>query len=189
MCDPVTLTVLTVAATVVTAGSQIYAGAAANAQAKYEGKIADRNAKYEREAGADAMNRRNIEQMRHWRRVSQMMGNQRAQMAGQGLDIEFGSPADIIDDTLTIGKEDSQTINENFAKEIKGYDINAANYTMQGRAARARGKAAMTGALLSATGTILGGASQIGRMNANFGAPGGGGGGGGYGGWSVQGGT
>jgi len=169
MCDPVTLTVLTVAATVVTAGSQIYAGAAANAQAKYEGKIADRNAKYEREAGADAMNRRNIEQMRHWRRVSQMMGNQRAQMAGQGLDIEFGSPAEIIDDTLTIGKEDSQTINENFAKEIKGYDINAANYTMQGRAARARGKAAVVGSLMSATGTILGGASQIGRMNFSAG--------------------
>jgi hypothetical protein len=161
------LTVLAVASTVVTAGSQLYAGAAANAQANYEGKIADRNAQYEREAAKDAMSRRNVEQMRHWRRVSQMIGQQTAEQAGMGLDINFGSPSDIIDDTLMIGAQDSQTINENFAKEIKGYDINASNYTMQGRAARARGKQAVIGSYLGAAGTILGGASQIARMNAS----------------------
>lgn len=166
MCDPVTLTVLAVASTVVTAGSQIYAGQAANAQAKYEGKIADRNAQYERENIKDAQGRRNVEQMRHWRRVSQLMGQQTAEQAGAGLDVNFGTPAEILEDTAMIGAQDSQTINENFAKEVKGYDINAANYTMQGRAARARGKQAVVGSLLGAGGTILGGASQIARINA-----------------------
>ena len=165
MCDPVTLTVLTVAATVVTAGGQLYQGAAANAQAKYEAKIADRNAQYEREAGKDAMSRRNTEQLRHWRRVSQMMGQQIAEQAGVGLDVNFGTPAEIVEDTMQIGLEDSRTINENFGKEIKGYDISAANYTMQGRAARARGKQAKIGSYIGAAGTILGGASQIARMN------------------------
>lgn len=166
MCDPVTLTVLAVASTVITAGSQVYAGVAENKQAKYEGKIADRNAKYERENIKDAQGRRNIEQMRHWRRVSQLMGQQTAEQAGMGLDVSFGTPAETVEDTLMIGTQDSMTINENYGKEIKGYDINAANYTMQGRAARARGKAALTGSILSATGTILGGASQVGRINA-----------------------
>lgn len=172
MCDPVTLTVLTVGATVLTAGAQVYSGMAANAQGKYEAKIAGQNAALARESVKDAQSRQAIEQQRHWRKVAAAMGMQRAQAAAAGLDVDFGSPGDLQEDTLMIGYEDASTINENYGKEIKGYDIEAANYTMQGRAAKARGKAAEIGGFLSAGGTILGGASQVGKMNANFGSTG-----------------
>jgi len=173
----VTLTVLTVASTVITAGAQIYAGQAAYNQGKYESQIAERNAKLEEASREDAFNRRNIEQMRLWRQVSQRLGEQRATAAGQGLDVNFGSAADMQADTMQIGMEDSSTLNDNYNKEIKGYDINAANYRAQGAAAMMRGKAARTGSYLSAAGTLLAGASQVGKFNAG---PSGGGGGGGF---------
>lgn len=176
MCDPVTLTVLTVAATVVTAGAQVYAGQAAYQQGKYESQIAERNAQLEEASRADAFTRRNIDQMRQWRKVSQQLGTQRAEAAGSGLDVNFGSPADLQRDTLQIGMEDSSTINENANKEIKGYDINAANYRAEGAAAMMRGKAARTGSYFQAAGSLLAGATQVAKLNAG---PSGGGGGGG----------
>jgi hypothetical protein len=166
LCDPVTLTALAVAATVVTAGSQIYAGQAAYQQGKFESQIAERNAKLEEQSREDAFNRRNIDQMRLWRSVAQKLGTQRAEGAAQGLDVNFGSVADLQTDTMQIGIEDSSTLNENYGKEIKGYDINAANYRAEGAAALYRGKTARTGSYLSAAGTLLAGASQVGRMNA-----------------------
>lgn len=180
MCDPVSITL--VAATVLTAGAQVYGGMAANAQSKYQAKIAGQNAALAREAGKDAENRRAIDQQRHWRKVAAALGMQRAQSAALGLDVDFGSTGDLQADTLQIGYEDSSTINENFAKELKGYDVEAANYTMEGRAAKARGKAALTGSILSAGGTILSGASQVAGQGAkgsgsvggaNFGTTGG----------------
>jgi len=166
MCDPVTLTVLAIGSTVLTAGAQVYSGMAANAQGKYEAKIANQNAALSREAAKDAQNRQAIAQQQHWRKVAAALGMQRAQAAALGLDVNFGSPGDLQEDTLMIGYEDASTINENFAKEVKGYDIEAANYTMEGRAAKARGKAALVGGLLSGAGTILSGATQVAKMNA-----------------------
>jgi hypothetical protein len=163
MCDPVSLTVAAVAATVITAGSQIYAGAAANAQGKYQAKIANQNAALERENVKDAQGRQAIEQQRHWRKVAAAMGMQRAQAGALGLDTDFGSVGDLQNDTLMIGYEDATTINENYAKEIKGYDINAANYVMEGRAAKARGKAALVSGFMQGASTILGRAAQCRR--------------------------
>jgi hypothetical protein len=167
MCDPVSIGLA--AATIVTAGAQIYGGMAANAQGKYEHAVAQQNIKHERAAAEDAKGRERVEQMRHWRRVSQMLGEQRATGAAHGLDVNFGSVAELQEDTLQIGMEDSAIIAENTRKEIKGYDINAANYAMKGRAARMRGKQALTGSFLSGAATILGGASQIGQYRASMG--------------------
>jgi hypothetical protein len=171
MCDPGTITALAIASTVITAGAQVYSGMAANAQGKYEQQVMNQNARLERESVSDAQARQAIEQQRHWRRVAAAMGTQRAQAGALGLDVNFGSIGDLQEDTLMIGYEDASTINENFAKEIKGYDINASNYVMQGRAARSRGRQAMIGGFLSGAGTRLGGASQIGRLNASMSAP------------------
>ena len=155
-----------IASTAITAGAQIYSGMAANAQGKYEQQIDERNAALEQSSIADAKQRQAIAQQQNWRKVAANIGMQRAQAAALGLDTNFGSPGDLQSDTMMIGLEDSSTINDNFAKEIKGYDINAANDIMEGRAARMRGQDALIGSGLSAAGTILGGATQIGKYSA-----------------------
>lgn len=167
MCDPVTLTV---AATAVAAIGTGYSAMSANAQAKYERNVAEENRKHEVAAADDARKRGEIEQIRHYRALSQRLGDQRATMAASGLDVTFGSAADLMTDTAMLGYEDSAIIAENTAREVKGYEINAANYTMQGRAAKARGKAALISGALDIGSTILGGASQVGKLKASAGA-------------------
>lgn len=169
MCDPVSITLA--AGAILTAGSQVYGGMVANAQGKYEQAVATENRKYTEAAREDAQQRRTVEQMRHWRKVSQALGEQRAQGAGQGLDVNFGSMLDIQDDTSMLGYEDSAILNKKFDNEVKGFDIEAANYTMQGRAARARGKGALIGSALGAAGTILGAAAQVGQYRAKLNTP------------------
>lgn len=143
------------------AGGAVYSGMAANAQGKYEQKIAERNADLEERNRRDAISRSETEQRSHYRKLAQAMGEARVKNAGLGLDVGFGSAADLESDIALIGYEDSATIAENTNKEIQGYDINAANYRSEGKAARARGKAARTSSYFSAASTLLGAASQV----------------------------
>lgn len=161
MCDPVTITALTVASTLVTAGSQIYAADAQAEGAKYEAAVADRNAKLVQNNIDDAKERGKREQLRNWRRVGQDVGAQRAMFAASGLDVNFGTPADVVEDTMAIGYEDAYTIEQNTQKEVRGFDIERANYEDQAAGARHRAKGAKTAGYISAGGSILGGATQI----------------------------
>lgn len=167
MCGPALLVPLTIASSVLAAGGQIYSGLAANSQAKYEQRVANQNRDIELRARDDARERGEIEQMRHWRRVQQEYGKQRAAQAAGGLDTSFGSPADNLGNVMQIGYEDSGTIAENTVREMRGYEVNAANYTMQGRAARSRGRSALIGSGINAFNTILSSASQVSRMRAD----------------------
>lgn len=191
MCDPVTITVLTVAATVaagaVTAYGQVYQGQAANAAAKHEAAVADRNVKLTEAARADAAKRGEREQLNHWRRVSQLMGDQRAQFAANNLDVNFGTPAEVVENTMLIGVEDSLLLATNTKKEMEGLDVEAANYKESAVAARARGKAALAAGKIGAVGTLLGTAAQVGKMFTP--APGGGGSPGGSAGSTYSGGS
>lgn len=150
----------------ISAGGQVYSGLSANAQSKYEQRVAQQNRDIELRARDDAAQRGEIEQMRHWRQVAQQYGDQRARQAASGLDVSFGSPADLLGDVQQIGAEDASIISQNTVREMRGYEVNAANYVMQGRAARAKGKAALIGSVISGASTILAAASQTSRMGA-----------------------
>ncbi len=162
MCDPVIG--LAIAAAVVTGYGQIQAGQAANAQSKYEQKLANRNAEMEDRNRKDAISRGDTEQMRHYRKLAQAMGEARVKAGAAGVDVAFGSAANLESDIALMGYEDSATISENTVKEMEGYDINAANYRAEGKAARMRGKAAKTAGYIGAAGTLLSAGSQLASM-------------------------
>jgi hypothetical protein len=149
-----------------TAGSQVYGGLAQNAQAKYEARVADRNAAMERAAIQEARAQGQREQAQHWRRVSQSEGDQRVRQAASGVEVNFGSSADLLEDVRMIGAEDSRTIAENTNRTVRNYDVNASNYVMQGRAARSRGRGALVGSLIGAGSTVLGGARSMSAMRS-----------------------
>lgn len=159
MCDPVSITLI--AATAVTAGGQLYQASAVNQQSKYEQAVANQNATLEERSRRDAISRGEIDQARHYRRLAQALGEARVRNSAAGLDVGFGSAANLEDDISLIGYEDSATLAENTRREVMGYDINAANYRMEGQAARMKGKAAKTAGYFAAGGTILSGASQV----------------------------
>lgn len=170
MCLPIAA-VAAIAGAVVTAGGQIYSGMAANAQGKYAHAVAQQNAGLEKTAQADAISRQETAQQQHYRRLAQAMGEARVRNSAAGLDVGFGSAADLESDIALIGYEDSATLAANANKETRGYDISMSNYLNQGNAARAQGKAALVGGLIGATGTLLTTASQ--QLKANK-SPGGG---------------
>lgn len=167
MCDPVSITAI--AATALTAGSQVYGGIAAQQAGRYEQQVSYANAAREEARVADATERGNLEQMRRYRLAAQQSGEQRNSAGLYGLDLGIGTTFDQINDTGKIASEDVGIIGRNTDREIYGYDINALNYRSQGNAARSAGNAALVGSLLSAGGTILGGASQVSKQRAGMG--------------------
>lgn len=162
MCPPF----LALGASVISAAGSVYGGMAERAQGRYEQQVNNQNAMLERRKITDAQERGAIDQMRRYRESAAAIGRIRANAGKGGLDADFGSVLEGQQDTQMIADEDVYTIGRNTTREIEGYDINAANYVARGRAARARGNAAFTGSLFSATSTLLGGASQFVKARA-----------------------
>jgi hypothetical protein len=163
MCGPPALA-LAAAATV--AVGQLYGGLAANAQGKYENQVAQQNAKMEQAKVGDAKERGAIDRMRRYREASQAIGRSRADAGAGGMDVGFGSVFNNELDTSRIAGEDVLTIGKNTTREIEGYDINVSNFISSGRAAKAKGKAALVGSAFQAAGTLMGGASQFSKAKA-----------------------
>ena len=163
MCAPPVLAL--VAAGVAAAGAG-YSALQANAQARGQAAQAKVNQAEANRSAADALERGNVEQQQHYRKVSAQMGAQRAAMAANGLDISFGSAAYLVGDTAMYGQEDASALAENTVREARGFEINAANYGAERKSA----KLAATGALVKGAfdmgSTILSGASQYGKLKA-----------------------
>lgn len=164
MCDPVTLTIAGTA--VAAAGTVVKTVNAAN-RATYEARVADSNAKLASAQAADAAERGKLEAQRVMGRNSQLLGRQRAAAAANGIEVDFGSSADVLGDTETIGRDEVATTYRNSEREMQGFDINASNYQAKARGARsARGAAIVEGAFDFGS-TILSGAKQVGQIRAS----------------------
>lgn len=163
MCEPATLTLI--AAGVAAAGT-VVTGVMAYQQHQYQKKVAHRNEDLATEAAKDALARGKIEEQRQYRRTSQMLGAQRAAMAANGIDVDFGSAAAVTRDTMTFGQEDAATIRENTIRETKGYEINAMNFGAEAQSQGMQATGALVSSAFSAGSTLLGGASQYGKLKA-----------------------
>lgn len=163
MCDPLSLTI---AATAVAALGQGVSAIGAHQQGKYEAKVAGANAKAESARAADAINRGSEESRRYQRRLAQEMGQQNAALAANGIDIGFGTAADVRGDTAMLGREDVITINENARREAMGFDINAMNFGAEQQSAKRRARGALYKGGFDIVGTVLGGAQQFGKISS-----------------------
>jgi hypothetical protein len=163
MCDPVTLTV---AATAVAALGQGYSALSANSQARYESKVAKTNAAIEESRARDALQRGTADAQSYQRKLSQEEGQQNAALAANGIDIGFGSAADVRADTARFGREDTLNIYKNAGREARGFEINSANYLSESKAAKARAKSALISGAFNIGSTVLGGATQVAKFNA-----------------------
>ena len=90
-----------------------------------------------------------------------MIGTQRATLAANGVDLQFGSPLDILGDTAMFGAIDEQRIQANAAREAWGYRTEAMNYRAQGAMASYNGNASAMGSYLGAAASAFQSASSI----------------------------
>ena len=163
MCDPVTLTI---AATAVAAGSQIYSGFQQAGQARYAAGIADQNQRIAAEQANDSENNTALEAQRRYRMLAQTKGSQEAALAANGVDLNFGTSLDIQRDTAMIGAEDVGQIYKAGSERTKGFDREGWNYGAEAKSLRSKASGAIVGGFLNAAGTALGGASQISSMKS-----------------------
>lgn len=167
MCLP--LPVMAVAAGAVQAAGQLYSGLAANSQGKADAAAARINAQQEVDAAHESFLTGQNERADFWRKIGQVKGQNIAAMAANGIDVGFGTAARVQDDTQMLANADAENLYKNIQDRTRAHQINASNFVSEAKAARARGKAALTGAVIGAAGSILGGFQQAGGIKAKLG--------------------
>ncbi len=148
MCEPATITMV---ATALAAGTAAVGSYNQGQVAKKVGRNNQIMAEY---AAQDAHARGEEQAIAAQRRAAQLRGRQRATMAGNGVDLAVGTPADLVNQTDFFGEVDANTARDNAARD-------AWSYRAQGTNARAQGNAAAQQGTMSAFGSVLGGVAQV----------------------------
>lgn len=135
----------TVGGTVVSAGSA-YQQSQANKQ------IAQNNATVAEYQAQDAQRRGEEDAQAIQRRAAALKSSQRVNMASKGLDLGYGTAADLQDQTDFFAQSDVATARTNAAKDAWGKRAMGANY---------RAEASAQNPLMAGAGTLLAGAGQV----------------------------
>ncbi len=163
MCEP-----MTIAATVLAAAGTVAQVNGIKQEGRAESKANQYNAAIMRQQAEDAKARGLEEQVSAARKNKQLLGQQRAMMAANGVDLSSATPMEMFTQTAEFGEEDRQTIIDNTNREVWGYNTQATLYDMAAKQAK---KAAKRNVIS----TILGNGSNLLFMGANSGWFGGGG--------------
>lgn len=121
-------------------GNAYAQGQAIKARAAYQGVIAKINAEMAEMSAEDAIKRGDISARDYQKEVDGMIGMQKVAYAAQGVDVNFGSAADIQAETRMFGALDALTIKNNAWREAWGYKVEALNSTFSGKYAELEGK-------------------------------------------------
>lgn len=148
MCEPMTIAMIATAA-----------AAGMSAKATYDqGQVAKQvgrnNATMAEYAAQDAQRRGEEEAAAVQRRGASIKSAQRVSLAAKGLDLGYGTAADLQDQTDFFTQSDVATTRTNANRE-------SWNLRAQGQQALALGKAEARNANLQAAGTLLSGAGQV----------------------------
>ena len=137
---------LMIIGTIVSAGAAVMGAVAAKNQADFQSDVAKQNAKIaQQRAAAEAARIRRDNQRR--------IGSQTTGFGAAGVTIE-GSAADALDQSTMIGEEDAQLA-------LFGGSLDARQQSINAKAAKSSGNAALVGGLGRAGGTALTGAATF----------------------------
>lgn len=162
MCGPAALPI---AAAVLAAGSAVVGGVSAKQQADVQSKVANNNAALERNAAQQDIENTKQSALDHYRKIGQLKGQQRARAAAAGVGADFGTAAQVVDDTDMLGREDVNRIYQQGYQDLKGHDISASNYTSQASAAKTAGTMALVKSGFDAGSSLLTAAKQYSDNN------------------------
>jgi hypothetical protein len=118
-------------------GSAYMQSQALRAQGDYEMSVARMNQRLSEFNAQDAINRGAEAEGAQKRKTELLKGRQKTLLAAQGIDINSGSAAAILNETETMGQMDQLTIRNNAWREAFGFKIQGQNYGMQGQMAGA----------------------------------------------------
>lgn len=142
---------LSLAATV---GSSVMAAGSSYQQSKVAEQTARNNAKMAEVAAQDAIKRGEEEAINVQRKGAALKAAQQVSFASKGLDLSYGTAADLQDQTDFFTQQDVATTRNNARKE-------AWNMRARGQAQLAQGQADSLNSMYQAGGSLLGGAGAV----------------------------
>lgn len=113
---------------------------AARAEAAFNAKQSEMNARLSEMQAEDAISRGDKEASNYKQKISQTIGSQRAAAAAQGIDVDSGSAMEIQEDTQRLGEKDVMTIKNNAWREAWGLKVEAQNHRANAVMGRAAGE-------------------------------------------------
>lgn len=137
-----------------TVGSSVMAAGAAYQQGQVAKKTAENNAKSAEYAAQDAIQRGEEEAIQVQRKGAALKSAQRVSMAAKGLDLTYGTAADLQDQTDFFTQSDVATTRTNAQRD-------AWSMRSRGQAMLQQGKADAMNGMYQAAGSLLGGAGQV----------------------------
>lgn len=158
MCDPITIT--TIAGTALTAYGQFQQGQATKAANEFQAEIYNRNAQI---ANQNAANERQLglEEARKIRlQTRAKIGQQKAAMAANGIDIYQGTPVDLTADTASMGELDALTSMYNSEMRAINYENKSGDFSSSATMSRMSGRNAFISGGLNALGTGISGLGE-----------------------------
>ena len=102
-------------------------------------------------------------------KARQLIGLQRATLAGNAVRVDAGSAADITADTQIQAQLDTATIRENSARSALGFLVQGANFDAQGGLILAEGSNRASAINSKAVGSLLTGAGSVASKWSNYG--------------------
>ena len=137
-----------------TVGGSVLSAGAAYQQGQVAKQTAENNAKMAEYAAQDAQKRGEEEATAIQRKGAALKSAQRVNLAAKGLDLGYGTAADLQDQTDFFTQSDVATTRTNAGRE-------AWNSRARGQAMLSQGRADATNAMLQAGGSLLSGAGQV----------------------------
>jgi hypothetical protein len=95
--------------------------------AEYNAQVANNNATIANQERSTTLQEGEVEAQNSMRKQASMIGDQRAQMAANGIDLTQGSAQDILASTKFLGGIDVNTIQSNAARQAWGYEVQGMN--------------------------------------------------------------
>ncbi len=165
------------------ANSLLRAGSAAKAagdynanavinESEYNAKVAEYNASVAELQSKDAISRGQIDESTVRAGTSAAVGQARASYGAQGLNLDVGSPSDVVKSVASGGALDAMTVRLNAARAAWGFGVQAESDKSQATAirnkgivdawnAKTQGNVARSSNRNAAVATILGGAGEL----------------------------
>lgn len=172
MCDPVSISIASIAATVVGTGASIYgqmqSSAAASAAASYNAQVSANNQKLANQEAQDAIARGDQQAQLKASATEQVIGRQKAALAANGVDVNSGSAVDLESDSAAAGQFDQLTIQNNALRESIGYHNQGINYQNQASLDEASSANALSAGELQAGASVFKGAGSVAGQWYNF---------------------
>lgn len=163
------LTALTIGSTVSQFGEQRRQAKTAEVMGDYEAQLYNQNAGLADMQAADAIARGREAELKVRGDSRQLVGAQRAALAAQGIAIDSGSAADVIENDAMMGELDALTVRNNARRAAWGFNVQGEQYRAQGELARAVGRNTAKALRRGSVNTLLSGAGQLYEVYNSYG--------------------